>query len=357
MMTGFRGTFVISWSQTELDGLAAAPVASLTVGTTWQWSGETVRVDGPGNILVLGQSEETANLRAHAARAVRRLVGAALDTPAASRLPAPDEPLLDSGFAVTDGLRSFTATLIEVPGGKPPLLMFLDQMPPAGQDLWITHVTDHEMHPNRSGDLVPSVICFTPDTRIATPDGPRLARDLQEDDKILTKDDGPQPIRWIGRRRMSGARLYAMPELRPVRIRAGAVGPDVPDEDLLVSPRHRMVLKGAMARALFNTSEVLVEAKDMINDRTVLVDNRVPEVTYLHLMLDRHQIVFANGLESESFHPASMTLDAIAPDQRQALLDRVPGLEFDDSAYGAYARRTLSTSEAALLRHKGMRPH
>lgn len=357
MMTGFRGTFVISWLQTELDGLAAAPVDALIVGATWRWSGETVRVDGPGSVLVLGQSEETANLRAHAAKAVRRLVGGLTDQPVVAKISDPDEPVLDSGFAVTDGLRRYTATQISMPGGKPPLLMFLDHMPPTGVDLWVTHVTDNVVHPNRSGDAAPTVICFTPETRIATPDGQRLVRDLQEDDKILTKDDGPQPIRWIGGRRMSGARLVAMPELRPIRIRTGALGMDVPDDDLLVSPQHRMLIKGEIAQALFNTPEVLVAARDLINDRSIMVDRYVQDVTYVHLLLDRHQIVFANGLESESFHPASMPLNHIQPDQQQVLFERVPGLDRDVSVYGDFARRALSRSEAAILFYKDDRTH
>ncbi|MCG6903171.1 MAG: Hint domain-containing protein [Rhodobacter sp.] len=352
MMTGFRGTFVISWSQTELDGLAAASVGSLFVGALWQWHGEATRIDGPTEVLVLGQSEEATRLRQHAARAVRRLVYVALEKTPHATIPDPDAPVLDCGFAVTDGLRSYTATLVEIPGRDVPLLMFLDQMPPCGQDLWVTHVTEQTLHANRSGDAVPEVICFTPDTRIATPDGPRLVAELCEDDLILTKDDGPQAVRWIGQRRMSGARLYAMPELRPIRISAGAVGMDVPDADLLVSPQHRMLLKGPMAQTLFNTSEVLVAAKDLINDRTIAVDRHVRSVTYVHLLLDRHQIVFANGLESESFHPASMPLHAIAPEQQQSLLDRVPGLDRDGSAYGAYARRALTSAEAAIMQYK-----
>jgi hypothetical protein len=358
MMTGFRGTFVISWTQTELDGLAAAPVAALTVGATWQWHGEVVRVDGPGNVLVLGPAEETTDLRAHAAQAVRRLVGGALDPGWQDKLPEPEAPLLDAGFAVTDGLHSYTATLIDVGGGKVPLLMFLDDVPPAGQDLWITHVTLAERHPNRSGDLTPSVICFTPETRISTPDGLRLVRDLAEDDLVLTKDDGPQPIRWIGTRRMSGARLYTMPELRPIRIRAGAVGMDIPDGDLLVSPQHRMLVKGPVAQALFNTDEVLVAAKDLLNDRTILVDHQLRNVTYVHLLLDRHQIVFANGLETESFHPASMPMEAIDPSQQAALFERVPGIDRDASVYGAFARRSLTVAEAAILQYReSPRPH
>ena len=151
---------------------------------------------------------------------------------------------------------------------------------------------------------------------------------------------------------MSGARLYAMPELRPIRIRAGAVGMDVPDADLLVSPQHRMVLKGKMAETLFNTPEVLVTARDLLNDHSITVDRSLGHVTYVHLLLDRHQVVFANGLETESFHPGSMPLDAVAIDQRQSLLDRVPGLDRDDSVYGASVRRSLSSAEAAILQYR-----
>ena len=53
MGTGFRGTFVISWSQTELDGITTAPVQSLSVGQTWSWRGDAVRVDGPNQLLRL----------------------------------------------------------------------------------------------------------------------------------------------------------------------------------------------------------------------------------------------------------------------------------------------------------------
>ena len=127
--------------------------------------------------------------------------------------------------------------------------------------------------------------------------------------------------------------------------------------DLLVSPEHRVLLKGALASDLFNTDEVLVSAKDLVNDQSILRDYQSREVTYIHLLMDRHQIVFANGLESESFHPATMPMDAIADDQLPALLDRVPGLNEDASNYGAFARRMLSSAEMAILRSQGFGPH
>ena len=68
MKTGFKGTFVISWSQTEIDGLDAAPVHSLKVGAAWAWRGDAIRVDGPNDVLRLDQADGAENLRKRAAR-------------------------------------------------------------------------------------------------------------------------------------------------------------------------------------------------------------------------------------------------------------------------------------------------
>ena len=78
MKTGSQGTFVISWSQTETDGLKAASLDVLAVGATWRWTGAPVRVDGPQGVLILTEAEGEADLRKRAARMVRRLIGAAV---------------------------------------------------------------------------------------------------------------------------------------------------------------------------------------------------------------------------------------------------------------------------------------
>ncbi len=151
---------------------------------------------------------------------------------------------------------------------------------------------------------------------------------------------------------MTGARLYAMPHLRPIRFRAGALGNGRPEEDLWVSPQHRMLLQGPAAAALFNAHEVLVAAEDLLNDQSVTVDVTAREVTYIHLLLDQHNIIFANGMETESFHPSNTALDTIDPKDRAGLLALVPGIEVNPHSYGDYARRNLSASEAAILRHE-----
>src|SRR6056297_3087057 len=130
MKTGFRGTFVISWSQTEVDGLGAAPLHALDVGTAWSWRGEVVRVDGPRELLRLENADGKENSRKRAARTVRRLVGAARTHTSDLTKVEVDDPIMDSSFVVTDGAQSYTVTLIEVGRGAPPLLMFLDEIPP-----------------------------------------------------------------------------------------------------------------------------------------------------------------------------------------------------------------------------------
>lgn len=352
MGTGFRGTFVISWSQTEVDGFAPDAVAQISVGAAWRWHGQPVRVDGPPELLRLENTDGHGVNRKSAARMVRRLVGAALAGRRDLGDIDVDDTLPDSSFVVTNGAQSYTVSVIELDGGAPPLLMFIDELPPQNTDLWVVHHTLEGAQAAATGPASGGVICFTPGTRIETPDGPRLVEELREGDHVQTKDNGAEQIQWIGSRRMTGARLFAMPKLRPIRITAGALGGDRPDAQLLVSPEHRMLVKGDVARALFNTPEVLISAKDLINSDSIRVDLAVREVTYVHLLLPRHQILWANGLETESFHPASTALSTLDQVDRLRLLARFPALEFEPHTYGAFARRNLSSPEAMILAHE-----
>lgn len=350
MDTGFRGAFVISWNQTELDGQWSAPLTELRVGIGWSWAGEAVRIDGPADVLPLGEAVGMVDLRRRAARSVRRLLKAVeADTSRIDRIEV-EEVARETGFTLTDGRQSWTATLIETGRGKP-LLLFVGEVPPRQMELWIvSHNVDLARRDN-SSDRAGGVICFTPGTMIATEAGTVPVELITEGMRIQTKDNGPQEVLWVGQRRVSGARLFAMPHLAPVRLRAGALDAGVPDAGLLVSPDHRVVLRGGAARALFNADEVLVAARDLVNDHSIHVDRSVREVTYIHLLLPSHQIVLANGVETESFHPASAALGQMEDVQLAGLLSCLPGAVSDPHDYGAYARRVLSASEAAILRH------
>jgi hypothetical protein len=349
MKNGVSGTFVISWTQTALDGQPSAPTHSMRAGAAWRWTGEAVRIDGPPGVLPLGPASGMTEIRRRAAGAVRKLVRAA--QAGATRLDGLEEetPLAEEGFTVTDGWARWTVTVIPTGPRRKPLCMFIGDPPPRDTDLW---VVDAALGPRGEDRSAPakSVICFTPGTMIRTAHGPRPVEEICEGDLVQTMDNGCAPVLWTGRRRISGARLHAMPELLPVRLRPGALGDHVPDEGLLVSPDHRVLLTGPRAEAVFAASEVLVRACDLIDDRMVLVDRSVRQLTYVHLALERHEIVFANNVPTESFHPASVGLDALGAGDRSRLLDLVPELEHDLLAFGDYARRMLTPPEAAILR-------
>ncbi|MEI2806711.1 Hint domain-containing protein [Albidovulum sp.] len=344
MTAGYRGTFVIPVDQTESDGLRAAPIEALAVGSVWVWWGEAVRVDGPAQVLLLDGAPAQAELRRRAARSAARLLGARRAGGAGRRAERRQEAPA-AGFTVTDGTGLFDL----VPAG-PGLLGITGALPPRGVELAVVDLRAGGASGSaRAGEG--GVVCFTPGARIATPEGPRAVEEIRPGDRVSTRDGGGQEVLWAGARRISGARLHAMPWLRPVRIRAGAFGPGWPSGDLLVSPDHRILVSGAAARDLFGEAEVLVAARDLIDGSAIVTDSGLREVTYLHLLTSQHEVTWANGLAAETFHPAAADLGSLDPGQRAGLLAAVEGLAGDPSCYGSFARRSLTMPEAALLRH------
>lgn len=335
---GNRGIFVIPVGQTEIDGRRAAPFATLFAGSQWRWWGEALRIDRSGGPLYLEDSAARAALRLRAARSVARLLGD-LGTAVQRNAGGGPEPEA-AGFTVTDGRAAFRLGF----AGGGSLLTVAGALPPWNADLSVIAVDgappDHSRLPGAAGGAV----CFTPGTLLDTPEGPRPVEDIRPGDQVSTRDSGAQEVLWTGARHLSGARLFAMPHLRPVRIRAGTIGAG--DAGLVVSPEHRLLICGPSARALFNEAEVLVEARDLLDDRTIRAETVPRDVTYIHLMTARHEIVRANGVETETFHPASADLHLAGPDERAAL-----ELVLGGAVYGAFARRCLSAPEAAIFRH------
>lgn len=140
-------------------------------------------------------------------------------------------------------------------------------------------------------------VCFAAGTRIATPTGDRRVETLAVGDLVLTADAGPQPIRWVG---MALVDLRDAPQMRPVRIRANALGPRQPLFDLTVSPQHRVMVRSAIARRLFGADEGLVAARQLLALDGVEAANDLDRVLYVHFLFDRHQIIFSNGAPTES---------------------------------------------------------
>lgn len=193
------------------------------------------------------------------------------------------------------------------------------------------------------------VSCFTPGTLIATPKGPRKIEALQKGDMVVTRDHGPQPIRWIGQRRIGGAQLRDDAALQPILIRQGALGHGLPEVDMLVSRQHRMLLCGPRAELLFGADEVLVRAHHLTSLPGVSAV-QMSEVTYLHMMFDRHEVVLSDGAWSESFQPGERSLGGLDHDERDELFKIFP--ELQNQAVPLQfesARVTLKAFEARVL--------
>lgn len=193
------------------------------------------------------------------------------------------------------------------------------------------------------------IICFTPGTRIATKRGEVPVQQLKEDDRVITRDNGTQPLRWVGRRNLNRAELARTPAYFPILIRAGALGKDAPHRDMMVSPNHRMLITSELAEMMFGEREVLVAAKHLTGLDGVDVCP-LPKVSYIHLMFDAHEIVFADGCWAESFQPGDHAMAGIRTEQRQEILELFPELEGAQGIknYRA-ARRLLRAHEAHLL--------
>lgn len=194
------------------------------------------------------------------------------------------------------------------------------------------------------------IICFTTGTRIATPRGAVPVEQLRPGDRVFTRDNGLQELRWIGRRQVSAAELTALPHLRPVVIRAGSLGENLPERDLVVSPNHRVLLTGARAALAFAESEVLAAAQHLLHAPGFERGAAGAGVTYVHLLFDQHEVILSDGLWSESFQPGDYSLKGLDRAQRDEILTLFPELSTRPgmAAFGA-ARRVLKRHEARLI--------
>lgn len=198
-------------------------------------------------------------------------------------------------------------------------------------------------------DIEQVVPCFTAGTKILCEDGEVLVEDLVPGKAVLTRDNGWQVIRWLGRRRIAEADLLVQPSFRPVLISQGALGDGLPDRDMMVSPQHRMLVTGTRAEMLFGEREVLVAALHLVG-MPGITRASPPGVTYFHLLFDQHEIIRADGCWTESFQPGDLTLAGMDDAQRNEILALFPDLQAPASRYMA-ARRSLRAHEARVLLH------
>ncbi len=155
-----------------------------------------------------------------------------------------------------------------------------------------------------------SCAAFARGTQITLGGGQQCpVEDLKVGDPVLTRNDGVQRIRWIGRSTQRAAGEFA-----PVRIAAGALNNA---GDLLVSPDHRLFIYQRRDRLCAGRSELTVRARHLVNGRDITVQPG-GFIDYFQIIFDRHQIIFAEGIAAESMRvdarTASLLPDEVARD-------------------------------------------
>jgi hypothetical protein len=154
-------------------------------------------------------------------------------------------------------------------------------------------------------------VSFTAGTRITMATGEqRQIQDLQIGDRVLTRDDGPQVLRWVGQ-----STVRALGEFAPVLIKAGTLHNA---NDLIVSPDHRLFVYQRTDELGAGRSEVLIKARELINGETVVqLDGGFVE--YYQLLFDDHQIIYAEGIAAETLL-ADLRTSPVLPEEVAARL-------------------------------------
>ena len=134
------------------------------------------------------------------------------------------------------------------------------------------------------------ITCYVAGTKILTSRGERAVESLQIGDSLPTLHAGYQKIKWIGTRSYDGRFIEGNKAALPICIKRNAIDTNVPVRDLFVSPGHAICIDG-----------VLVHASRLLNGISVVQAARISSVTYYHIEMETHEIIFAENCPAETF--------------------------------------------------------
>jgi Hint domain-containing protein len=222
---------------------------------------------------------------------------------------------LDSALSLMspDGLTTDALVLVEVDADGMIADLFLLPLAPLQPQTEYTLVRfDRESAQQTFAQV--ACVSFTRGTHITSATGAQVPIEhLKTGDRVLTRDDGVQAIRWIG-----SSTLRATGGFAPILIRAGALNNA---NDLLVSPDHRLFVYQRKDEIGAGQPELLVKARHLVNGETVVVQEG-GFVDYFQILFDRHHIIYAEGIAAESMLIDPRTKPALP----QELLDKIAPL-------------------------------
>lgn len=190
---------------------------------------------------------------------------------------------------------------------------------------------------------IAGLACLGGGTMVATLDGPLPVDWLRPGDQVLTRDNGYQPLLWLGQARLP---RHPPPEARPLQLSAGALGPDLPAHPLVLGPAQPVLLAGPEPELWFAEAEMLAPARDLAG----LVRPVHGRPTLYHLLFAAPEVILAEGLWLAS---VQATPDHLArlPDRLRATL----GAQLA-AAHATAARPVLRDWETAMILRQRLDP-
>ena len=192
-------------------------------------------------------------------------------------------------------------------------------------------------------------LCLGAETLLKTETGLKAIGEIQPGDLVLTLDDGPQEVLWIGKQRVNFVTNPEMSEHKPILIKKDAFGEGKPFKDLTVSPQHAVMFAGWEAAYFTGEEEIFAVAKSLVNGRTVLQIEDCAEVDYCHILFGDHQVIWAQGLTVESLFLGDLALDSLMEHKRAELLAVFPNIGDVEQRFLHRARAKAKSYEIAAM--------
>lgn len=187
-------------------------------------------------------------------------------------------------------------------------------------------------------------------TIIATADGPIAIEDLRPGTYVNTRDNGMQPLQWVGSMSIAPDHTGQTESTGTLsRVTADSFGLGRPMPDLLLGPSARLFRRDASLISAMGTTAALAPISAFIDGDTVLTITPMTPVRVYHLAFARHQIISANGLEIESYHPGTLHDMRLTGQIRSLFLDMFPHIQtMSDFGPAAYPRMSLDDAMGIL---------
>ncbi len=190
-----------------------------------------------------------------------------------------------------------------------------------------------------SPEEIAALPCLATGAMIATAEGPAPIDWLRPGDRVLTRDNGYQPLLWLG--------LHMMPrrapaDTRPLRLAANCFGEALPERDVLLSPGTGVLLAGHELELWFGESEMFAQAHHALPK----AETGPGRLALYSLLFARPEVILAEGMWVSSVH-ADAAYIALMPDRVRGAL--APKLA---EGHGEPVRAWMDDWEVAMFRRE-----